>query len=106
MPSVSQYGYGEKKVEKIRPINRTNVPISIDISRQVVYNLFTASFRQYFIRGVDDMRRCQFCYSTEKVHDVGGIFLCQKCMLAVYEYMKNSPPKEEKHEKEKYKIVN
>lgn len=52
------------------------------------------------------MRRCQFCYSTEKVHDVGGIFLCQKCMLAVYEYMKNSPPKEEKHEKEKYRIVN
>ena len=48
--------------------------------------------------------RCQFCGSTEKVHNIGNIVLCQKCAEAIFLALKKEVEVKKK-DREVYKYV-
>ena len=50
------------------------------------------------------MDKCQFCESTENLHRVGSIVLCQKCAEAIFLVLKKEVEKT-KPEREVYHYV-
>jgi len=50
------------------------------------------------------MDKCQFCESTENLHRVGSIVLCQKCAEAIFLALKKEVEKT-KPEREVYHYV-